>query len=368
MNGSEVVLQALVEQGVEVVFGYPGGAVLPIYDAIFKQDKVRHILVRHEQGAVHAAEGYARSTGKVGVVLVTSGPGRDQHRDRPDRRADGQRAGGLPDRPGADPHDRQRRLPGGRHRRHHAALHQAQLPREVGRRAGPRGPRGLPRRAQRPAGPGRGRPAQGHPDGAGALRAARSGAPSHLQPAGRARGRADRAGGRADGQGRAPGVLRRRRRGQLGRRGRGAGHRAGARDRLPDHADADGARRLSGLRPAVHRHARHARHLRGQPRDARLRRDDRDRRALRRPGHRPPRQVLARLEEDPRRHRPVVDQQERAGRRRGGGRCRLRAAGTARGVARQGQPGRSRAARALVAADQGLAGRSTACATARTAR
>jgi acetolactate synthase-1/2/3 large subunit len=75
MNGSEVVLQALVEQGVEVVFGYPGGAVLPLYDAIFKQDKIRHILVRHEQGALHAAEGYARSTGRVGVVLVTSGPG-----------------------------------------------------------------------------------------------------------------------------------------------------------------------------------------------------------------------------------------------------------------------------------------------------
>ncbi len=75
MTGSEVVLQALVEQGVEVVFGYPGGAVLPIYDAIFKQDRIRHILVRHEQGAVHAAEGYARSTGRVGVILVTSGPG-----------------------------------------------------------------------------------------------------------------------------------------------------------------------------------------------------------------------------------------------------------------------------------------------------
>ncbi len=75
MTGSEVVLRALVEQGVDVVFGYPGGAVLPIYDAIFKQNSIRHILVRHEQGAVHAAEGYARSTGKVGVVLVTSGPG-----------------------------------------------------------------------------------------------------------------------------------------------------------------------------------------------------------------------------------------------------------------------------------------------------
>ena len=75
MTGSEVVLRALVEQGVEVVFGYPGGAVLPLYDAFFKQNSIKHILVRHEQGAVHAAEGYARSTGKVGVVLVTSGPG-----------------------------------------------------------------------------------------------------------------------------------------------------------------------------------------------------------------------------------------------------------------------------------------------------
>ena len=75
LNGAEVLLRVLDEQGVEVVFGYPGGAVLPIYDALFKQDRIRHILVRHEQAAVHAAEAYARSTGKVGVVLVTSGPG-----------------------------------------------------------------------------------------------------------------------------------------------------------------------------------------------------------------------------------------------------------------------------------------------------
>src|SRR5580704_10921949 len=75
MTGAEMVLAALADQGVEHIFGYPGGAVLPIYDAIFQQKKVRHILVRHEQGAVHAAEGYARSTGKVGTVLVTSGPG-----------------------------------------------------------------------------------------------------------------------------------------------------------------------------------------------------------------------------------------------------------------------------------------------------
>ena len=75
MSGAEIVLQALKEQGVEVIFGYPGGAVLPLYDALFQQNAIRHILVRHEQAAVHAAEGYARSTGKVGVVLVTSGPG-----------------------------------------------------------------------------------------------------------------------------------------------------------------------------------------------------------------------------------------------------------------------------------------------------
>ncbi len=74
-SGADLLLDALEEQGVEVIFGYPGGAVLPIYDALFKRESIRHVLVRHEQGAVHAAEGYARSTGKVGVVLVTSGPG-----------------------------------------------------------------------------------------------------------------------------------------------------------------------------------------------------------------------------------------------------------------------------------------------------
>ncbi|MBD3677044.1 MAG: acetolactate synthase 3 large subunit [Rhodobacteraceae bacterium] len=75
MTGAKMVVQALKDQGVDTVFGYPGGAVLPIYDEIFQQNDIRHILVRHEQGAVHAAEGYARATGKPGVVLVTSGPG-----------------------------------------------------------------------------------------------------------------------------------------------------------------------------------------------------------------------------------------------------------------------------------------------------
>ena len=74
-SGADILVEALVDLGVEVVFGYPGGAVLPIYDALFEHSRIKHILVRHEQAATHAAEGYARSTGKPGVVLVTSGPG-----------------------------------------------------------------------------------------------------------------------------------------------------------------------------------------------------------------------------------------------------------------------------------------------------
>jgi acetolactate synthase I/II/III large subunit len=75
MTGAEMVIRALRDQGVETIFGYPGGAVLPIYDALFHQDFIKHVLVRHEQGAAHAAEGFARSSGKAGVLLVTSGPG-----------------------------------------------------------------------------------------------------------------------------------------------------------------------------------------------------------------------------------------------------------------------------------------------------
>src|SRR4026208_1864889 len=75
LTGAQILIRCLQAEGVEVVFGYPGGAVLFIYDELFKQDKVKHVLVRHEQGAVHAADGYSRSSKKVGVALVTSGPG-----------------------------------------------------------------------------------------------------------------------------------------------------------------------------------------------------------------------------------------------------------------------------------------------------
>ena len=122
-----MVMEALKDQGVDYIFGYPGGAVLPIYDEMFQQDNVKHILVRQEGGAVHAAEGYARSTGKVGVVLVTSGPGATNA------------VTGLADAlmdsipivcitgPGADPPDRFGCIPGVRHGRHYALVHQAQL-------------------------------------------------------------------------------------------------------------------------------------------------------------------------------------------------------------------------------------------------
>ena len=73
--GNDILIQSLINEGVEYIFGYPGGAALHIYDAIFNQKDMQHILVRHEQGATHAADGYARATGKPGVVLVTSGPG-----------------------------------------------------------------------------------------------------------------------------------------------------------------------------------------------------------------------------------------------------------------------------------------------------
>lgn len=75
LNGAQAVLQALIDLGVDTIFGYPGGAALPLYDALHGEPRLRHILVRHEQAAVHAAEGYARSTGRLGVVIVTSGPG-----------------------------------------------------------------------------------------------------------------------------------------------------------------------------------------------------------------------------------------------------------------------------------------------------
>ncbi len=160
MTGAAMIVRALIDHGVQHLFGYPGGAVLPIYDEIFQQSEVEHILVRHEQGAGHAAEGYARSTGKPGVVLVTSGPGAtNMVTPLTDALMDLDPAG-LHHRAGADASDRQRRVPGMRHRRHHAALHQAQLAGARRQRSGQGAARGVLCRHHRPSRPGAGRRAR----------------------------------------------------------------------------------------------------------------------------------------------------------------------------------------------------------------
>ena len=170
INGAEIIVRCLQAEGVKYLWGYPGGAVLYIYDALYKQQGIEHVLVRHEQAAVHAADGYARATGDVGVALVTSGPGvtnavtgiATAYMDS------------IPmviiTGPGADAGDRARRLPGVRHGRHHAPDRQAQLPGEGRARPGADDEEGVPHRPHRPAGAGGGR----HPEGRVAARPRRS--------------------------------------------------------------------------------------------------------------------------------------------------------------------------------------------------
>ena len=154
ITGAQSLVTSLEAAGVTDIFGIPGGAILPAYDPLMDSTRIRHILVRHEQGAGHAAQGYAAATGRVGVCMATSGPGAtnlvtplaDAHMDSVPMVAD-HRAGRRRD-------DRHRRLPGGRHPRHHDADHQAQLPGHRPRRHPAHGRRGLPHRLDRPSGPG----------------------------------------------------------------------------------------------------------------------------------------------------------------------------------------------------------------------
>ena len=172
LTGAQSLVRALEEAGCEVVFGIPGGAILPAYDPLLDSTRVRHVLVRHEQGAGHAATGYAQATGKVGVCMATSGPGAtnlvtplaDAYMDSvPIVAITGQV------REAADRHGR---VPGGRHQRHHHADHQAQLPGDR-RRGDPAGDRrGVPPGVDRPAGSGAGRHPQGRAPGEDDLRLA----------------------------------------------------------------------------------------------------------------------------------------------------------------------------------------------------
>ena len=138
LTGAQAVIRSLEELDVDVIFGIPGGAVLPVYDPLFDSQKLRHVLVRHEQGAGHAASGYAHATGKVGVCMATSGPGATNLvTPLADAQMDSIPVVAITG-PGRSRADRHRRLPGSRHLGHHDADHQAQLP----------GPR---RRRHRPA-------------------------------------------------------------------------------------------------------------------------------------------------------------------------------------------------------------------------
>ncbi len=317
-TGAQALVYALERVGADVVFGIPGGAVLPAYDPLLDSKVIRHILVRHEQGAGHAATGYAQATGRVGVCMATSGPGAtnlvtpiaDAYMDSvPIVAITGQ----VPSQP-----DRHRRLPGGRHLRDHHPDHQAQFPRHQARGHRPHHRRGLPRGLDRAAGAGAGRHLQGRDAGddrfqlAGYLRPARlpPGDPA-ARPAG-ARGRA------ADQRGQAPGALRRRRRDQGPRRRPAA--RARRADRHPGGHHADGPGRVPRPAPAAHGHARHARHGGGGRRAAAGRPAHRARHQVRRPGDRQAGHVRARGADRARGHRPGRDLQEpprrRADRRR----------------------------------------------------
>ena len=334
LTGAQALVRSLEEVGADVVFGIPGGAILPAYDPLFDSTRVRHVLVRHEQGAGHAAEGYAQASGKVGVCMATSGPGATNLVTPDRRRLHGLGADGRDHRPGRPADDRDGRVPGSRHLRHHAADHQAQLP-----RAGPgeHRRRRSPRRSTspRPAGPG---PVLVDlPKDVLQERTTFSWPPRldlpGYKPVDPSARQADPRGGAADRRGAPAGALRRRRRHQGPRDRRAA--RARRAHRHPGRHDADGARRVPRQPPPAPRHARHARHGRRGDRAAEGRPADHARRSLRRPGDRSARQLRAAGQDHPRRHRPGRDRQEpRGGRpdrgRRARGAARARAGGAGR--------------------------------------
>ena len=259
--GADVLCEALLRQGVDVFFSYPGGVILPLYDVLGDYPELRHVLVRHEQGGAHAADGYARVTGRVGVCMGTSGPGATNL-------VTGIGTALLDSVPmvaitGNVPvsADRQGRLPGDRHQRHHAADDQAQLPGPRRRRAAAGRRRGVPHRPDRSPGPGPHRHHQGRapagdprraPDrGRGHRRAPRL-PPEPGRPRPPAQDRRDR-----DRRGQAAGHPRRPRRPPR----RGVGRPAGVRREDLDPGGLDAARdRCDGRDPSaglrLHGHAR----------------------------------------------------------------------------------------------------------------
>ena len=164
LTGGEILWATLEGEGVDVVFGYPGGAILPAYDAL-RKFPIRHVLVRHEQGAAHMADGYARASGNVGVAIATSGPGATNLVTGIATAMMDSIPDGLHHRPGWSKLIGTRCVPGGRYHRHHAARHQAQLPGDARRRHCPGVARGLSDCAFRAARAGAGRHHQGRAAG-----------------------------------------------------------------------------------------------------------------------------------------------------------------------------------------------------------
>ena len=324
MTGAEMVMAALADQGVEHIFGYPGGAVLPIYDALFQQNKVRHILVRHEQGAVHAAEGYARSTGKVGSVLVTSGPGATNAvTGLTDALCDSIPlvviTGQVPTHLiGNDAFQECDTVGITRPctKYNYLVKNVADLPRVAAR--------GVSHRRERPARAGRGRHPQGHPVRHRHLLQAQGIPAQGLSAEAQGRPRQDQAGRRDDGRRQAPAVLYRRRRDQFRPRGeRTACANWSSSPAFPITSTLMGLGAFPAADPQwlgmLGMHGTWEANWAMHDCDLMICR----RRALRRPHHRPARRLLAGLEENPHRHRSVLDQQERQG--RSADRRRLRA-------------------------------------------
>ena len=178
--GADVLCEALLRQGVDVFFSYPGGVILPLYDVLGDYPELRHVLVRHEQGGAHAADGYARVTGRVGVCMGTSGPGATNLVTGIGTALARLRADGRDHRERAQRPDRQGRVPGDRHQRHHAADDQAQLPGPRRQRPAARRRRGVPHRPLRATRAGPHRHHQGRPpagDASASIRARRRSSP-----------------------------------------------------------------------------------------------------------------------------------------------------------------------------------------------
>ena len=313
LTGAQSVIRSLEELDVEVIFGIPGGAVLPVYDPLFDSKKLRHVLVRHEQGAGHAASGYAHATGKVGVMMATSGPGAtnlvtplaDAQMDSiPVVAVTGQVGRALI---GTDAFQE-------------ADISGITMPITKHNflvRDGDDIPRVLAEAFHIAASGRPGRGAGRHPEGraAGAVHVqlAAADGPARLQAEHQAAQPADPRGRQADRRRAQAGALRRRRRHP--RRGHRAAARTGRADRHPGGHHADGARRVPGQPPPAPGHAGHARHGGGGGRAAAQRPVDRAGHPLRRPGHRTARLVRPRGQGHPRRHRPGRDRQEPARRR-----------------------------------------------------